>query len=129
MWRISTNDIAQRNYRDTFKVGSRVTFAAYTSVSLSDSTAESFGDRILFQFTNVRGVRIAEFSAIPSELELCPCLERGEELRKVPWRFECGTGVSRLSDERLDILVPFATIWAGNASCRLTGGCTVFFTP
>ncbi|CAE7945075.1 unnamed protein product, partial [Symbiodinium sp. KB8] len=58
------------NYRDTFKVGSRVTFAAYTSVSLSDSTAESFGDRILFQFTNVRGVRIAEFSAIPSELEI-----------------------------------------------------------
>ncbi|CAE7609747.1 MADPRT [Symbiodinium natans] len=58
------------NYRDTFKVGSRLTFAAFTSVSLSDSTAESFGDRILFQFTNVRGVRIADLSAIPSELEI-----------------------------------------------------------
>lgn len=55
------------NYSEAFKVGSRVTFAAFTSLSLADSTAESFGDRILFQFTRVRGVRIAELSAIPSE--------------------------------------------------------------
>ncbi|CAL1132859.1 unnamed protein product [Cladocopium goreaui] len=58
------------NYSEAFKVGSRVTFAAFTSLSLADSTAESFGDRILFQFTRVRGVRIAELSAIPSELEI-----------------------------------------------------------
>lgn len=89
------------NYSEAFKVGSRVTFAAFTSLSLADSTAENFGDRILFQaprsshfftckfpsdgevqtiftfyrvqpwqFTRVRGVRIAELSAIPSELEI-----------------------------------------------------------
>jgi len=58
------------NHSEAFKVGSRLTFAAFTSLSLADSTAESFGDRILFQFTRVRGVRIAELSAIPSELEI-----------------------------------------------------------
>jgi len=58
------------NYENAFKVGSRLCFAAFTSLSLSDSTAESFGDQILFQFTRVRGVRIAELSAIPSEREV-----------------------------------------------------------
>ena len=38
-----------RNHSEAFKVGSRLTFAAFTSLSLADSTAESFGDRILFQ--------------------------------------------------------------------------------
>ena len=50
---IETADLASkswpRNHSEAFKVGSRLTFAAFTSLSLADSTAESFGDRILFQ--------------------------------------------------------------------------------
>lgn len=71
--RVASNPTLKRqyeNYAEKFQVGSRVTFAAFTSLSLSDSTAESFGDRILFQFTRVRGVRIAALSAIPSEREI-----------------------------------------------------------
>eukprot|EP00933_Yihiella_yeosuensis_P023295 TRINITY_DN18145_c0_g2_i1.p1 TRINITY_DN18145_c0_g2~~TRINITY_DN18145_c0_g2_i1.p1 ORF type:complete len:370 (+),score=84.24 TRINITY_DN18145_c0_g2_i1:77-1186(+) len=58
------------NYATKFQVGNRLTFAAFTSLSLSDRTAENFGDQILFQFTRVKGVRIAAISAIPSELEI-----------------------------------------------------------
>lgn len=71
--RVASNPTLKRqyeNYAEKFQVGSRVTFAAFTSLSLSDSTAESFGDQILFQFTRVRGVRIAALSAIPSEREI-----------------------------------------------------------
>eukprot|EP00930_Biecheleria_cincta_P002005 TRINITY_DN103084_c0_g1_i1.p1 TRINITY_DN103084_c0_g1~~TRINITY_DN103084_c0_g1_i1.p1 ORF type:complete len:355 (-),score=60.64 TRINITY_DN103084_c0_g1_i1:422-1486(-) len=58
------------NYAEAFQVGSRLTFAAFTSLSISDTTAESFGDQILFQFTRVRGVRISDISAVPSEMEI-----------------------------------------------------------
>lgn len=58
------------NYAKAFQVGSRLTFAAFTSLSLSDTTAENFGDQVLFQFTRVRGVRISDISAVPSEMEI-----------------------------------------------------------
>lgn len=58
------------NYAEAFEVGSRLTFAAFTSLSISDATAESFGDQVLFQFIRVRGVRISDISAVPSEMEI-----------------------------------------------------------
>lgn len=58
------------NYNKAFQVGRRLTFAAFTSLSLSDTTAESFGDQVLFQFTRVQGVRISDISVVPSEMEI-----------------------------------------------------------
>ncbi len=58
------------NHKTAFKVGSLITFAAFTSVSLDDKIAEDFGDHVLFMFTKVRGVRIASLSQYPREAEI-----------------------------------------------------------
>jgi hypothetical protein len=51
-------------------VGSLITFAAFTSVSLDDKVANGFGDHVLFNFIRVRGVRIRALSAVPQEAEV-----------------------------------------------------------
>ena len=51
-------------------MGSLITFAAFTSVSLDDKVANGFGDHVLFNFTRVRGVRIRALSAVPQEAEV-----------------------------------------------------------
>ena len=51
-------------------MGSLLTFAAFTSVSLDDKVANGFGDHVLFNFTRVRGVRIRALSAVPQEAEV-----------------------------------------------------------
>jgi len=51
-------------------VGSLLTFAAFTSVSLDDKVANGFGDHVLFNFIRVRGVRIRALSAVPQEAEV-----------------------------------------------------------
>ena len=50
-------------------MGSLITFAAFTSVSLDDKVANGFGDHVLFNFTRVRGVRIRALSAVPQEAD------------------------------------------------------------
>jgi hypothetical protein len=57
-------------YKTSFVVGSLTTFPAFTSVSLDDKVANGFGDRVLFQFTRVRGVRIRALSQVPEEAEV-----------------------------------------------------------
>ena len=51
-------------------MGSLLTFAAFTSVSLDDKVANGFGDHVLFNFIRVRGVRIRALSAVPQEAEV-----------------------------------------------------------
>jgi hypothetical protein len=58
------------DHKTGFPVGSLLTFAAFTSVSLDDKVANGFGDRVLFNFTRVRGVRIRALSAVPQEAEV-----------------------------------------------------------
>jgi hypothetical protein len=58
------------DHKSIFPVGSLLTFAAFTSVSLDDKVADGFGDRVLFNFTRVRGVRIRSLSAEPQEAEV-----------------------------------------------------------
>jgi hypothetical protein len=58
------------NHKIAFRVGSLFTLAAFTSVSLDDKIAEDFGDRVLFNFTKVRGARIAALSQFPREAEI-----------------------------------------------------------
>jgi hypothetical protein len=57
------------DHKTGFPVGSLITFAAFTSVSLDDQVANGFGDHVLFNFTRVRGVRIRALSAVPQEAE------------------------------------------------------------
>ena len=58
------------DHKSGFPVGSLLTFAAFTSVSLDDKVANGFGDHVLFNFTRVRGVRIRALSAVPQEAEV-----------------------------------------------------------
>ena len=58
------------DHKSGFPVGSLITFAAFTSVSLDDKVANGFGDHVLFNFTRVRGVRIRALSAVPQEAEV-----------------------------------------------------------
>lgn len=63
------------NYQEAFPVGGRLTFAAFTSVSLEDSEAAKFAGgaashALYYTFTRVRGVRIAGLSALPNEAEV-----------------------------------------------------------
>jgi hypothetical protein len=58
------------DHKTGFPVGSLLTFAAFTSVSLDDQVANGFGDHVLFNFTRVRGVRIRALSAVPQEAEV-----------------------------------------------------------
>ncbi len=53
------------DHKTGFPVGSLLTFAAFTSVSLDDKVANGFGDHVLFNFIRVRGVRIRALSAVP----------------------------------------------------------------
>ncbi len=70
---IANNAELRLKYNDHhagFPVGSLLTFAAFTSVSLHDHVAQDFGDHVLFNFTRVRGVRIRALSAVPQEAEV-----------------------------------------------------------
>jgi hypothetical protein len=58
------------DYKNGFSVGSLMTLAAFTSVSLDDKVADGFGDHVLFTFTRVRGVRICALSQLPQEAEV-----------------------------------------------------------
>ena len=58
------------DHKSGFPVGSLLTFAAFTSVSLDDKVANGFGDHVLFNFTRVRGVRIRALSAVSQEAEV-----------------------------------------------------------
>jgi hypothetical protein len=58
------------DHKTGFPVGTLLTFAAFTSVSLDDKVANGFGDHVLFNFTRVRGVRIRALSAVPQEAEV-----------------------------------------------------------
>jgi hypothetical protein len=58
------------DHKTGFPVGSLITFAAFTSVSLDDQVANGFGDHVLFNFIRVRGVRIRALSAVPQEAEV-----------------------------------------------------------
>ena len=51
------------NHQQAFRVGSRLTFAPFTSLTLSENVAEGFGDTIFYVFTHVRGVRMNRLSA------------------------------------------------------------------
>ena len=64
------------DHKSGFPVGSLLTFAAFTSVSLDDKVADGFGDHVLFNFTRVRGVRIRALSAVPQEAEVWYYLNR-----------------------------------------------------
>jgi hypothetical protein len=71
--KIAQNAELRRKFNDHksgFPVGSLLTFAAFTSVSLDDRVANGFGDHVLFTFTRVRGVRIRALSAEPQEAEV-----------------------------------------------------------
>ena len=71
--KISQNAELRQKFNDHktgFPVGSLLTFAAFTSVSLDDQVANGFGDHVLFNFTRVRGVRIRALSAVPQEAEV-----------------------------------------------------------
>ena len=71
--KISQNAELRHKFNDHktgFPVGSLLTFAAFTSVSLDDQVANGFGDHVLFNFTRVRGVRIRALSAVPQEAEV-----------------------------------------------------------
>ena len=65
-----------KDHKTGFPVGSLLTFAAFTSVSLDDKVADGFGDHVLFNFTRVRGVRIRALSAVPQEAEVENYLNR-----------------------------------------------------
>jgi surface protein len=58
------------NYATVFNIGMLITFPAFTSVSLKDTIANSFGDKIFFHFIAVRGIDVSGLSAFPEEREL-----------------------------------------------------------
>jgi NAD:arginine ADP-ribosyltransferase len=58
------------NHHEAYPVGGRLTFAPFTSLTLSETVAEGFGDAIFFVFQNVRAVRIGALSAIGTEEEV-----------------------------------------------------------
>jgi surface protein len=58
------------NYASVFNIGMLITFPAFTSVSLEDTIANSFGDKIFFHFIAVRGIDVSGLSAFPEEREL-----------------------------------------------------------
>lgn len=80
--RIAGNADLQHRYdhhTEAYKIGDKLTFAPFTSLTLSQQVAEGFGDAIFFFFTHVRAVRIASLSAISSEEEVImepPCVFR-----------------------------------------------------
>ena len=53
-----------------------LTIKGFQGFGLQQKILKPNPDTFHLQFTNVRGVRIAEFSAIPSELETCPKLDQ-----------------------------------------------------
>ncbi len=58
------------NHLTAFPLGSQLTLAPFTSLTLSEHVAEDFGDAIFFVFTNVRGVRMSRLSAFATEEEI-----------------------------------------------------------
>jgi surface protein len=58
------------NYATVFNIGMLITFPAFTSVSLEDTIANLFGDKIFFHFIAVRGIDVSGLSAFPEEREL-----------------------------------------------------------
>lgn len=63
----------QRKFDDhlsAFPVGDRITLAPFTSLTLSETVAEGFGDTIFFVFTDVSGVRVQGLSAASAEEEI-----------------------------------------------------------
>ena len=54
-------------------MGKKITFAPFTSLTLSETVAEEFGDSrdaIYFVFTNAKGVRLGEMTAFEGEEEV-----------------------------------------------------------
>jgi hypothetical protein len=58
------------NYASAYNIGKLITFSAFTSVSLEDTVADAFGDKIFFHFIAVRGIDVSGLSAFPEEREL-----------------------------------------------------------
>jgi hypothetical protein len=75
------------NYQTCFPPGKLLTMAAFTSVSLVKEIAESteFSDKLVYELTEVTGVRMSHISQYPDEAELLlipPCVFEIENVSK-----------------------------------------------
>jgi hypothetical protein len=59
-----------KSRKSVFEHHTPITFAAFTSVSLSESESERYGDSVFFQFMSVKGIDLSTVSVFPQEKEL-----------------------------------------------------------
>ena len=108
-------------HHEYFIIGELLTFAPFTSLTLSEEVAEEFGDTIFFVFLNARGVKIQKLSAIPRENEIL--LEAPSVFRIIACaKFR---GILQVTLERVEAPITYLSRSSSSSTSSLSSSSTV----